>query len=704
MRRRISPRALVPAGSLALLLALGLVARAKEEAWRQEGAAAFAKAQRDGVVVTDAGLVRLGRPISRVGTGLEAARVWALARARDGALYAATGDEGKVFVRRGDAAWSLALDADDSQVLCLAALPDGRVVAGTGPGGRVVDVSDPGHPASQPGPDVQYVWALAATPDGTLYAATGPEGRLYRRAPGVADWAVAFDAPQRHLLSLAVAPDGSLYTGTDRDGLIYRVPPQGPAAVVYDASQGEIQTLAIGPDGALYAGTASAADEGASGRNAAVPATASVRRVSRVRRQEPAAKPGADAPGGTARPRAGPPGENAVYRIGPEGVAREVFRAKTLIYALAWQGDALLVGTGPEGRLFEVRGQGREQTTLARVDYGQVLALRGEPDGGVLLGVGDPGGVLRLEPTFLASGTLTSEVLDTKLASRFGNLTVRADRPAGTGVAVQVRTGQVAEPDTTWTDWSPALAAPDGGRPGVATGRFAQYRVRLETTDPKASPTFQGLALYYRTLNLPPEIAKLTVPDVTAADGTPRKPKLDLKWDATDPNDDPLTYTLSVRKEGWPDWLPLGGPAAPALTEKTYAWDTTTLPAGVYQVRVTASDRAANRPDEARTASLTSEPFVVDHQPPTVTITPAADGRGATVILADALTRLVSAEAAVDGGEWTPAFPQDGLFDTAAETLTLALPDLKPGVHVLVVRTVDAAGNPGSADAILTVR
>ena len=36
--------------------------------------------------------------------------------------------------------------------------------------------------------------------------------------------------------------------------------------------------------------------------------------------------------------------------------------------ALAWQADRLLVGTGPDGKLFEVRGLGRESATLARVD------------------------------------------------------------------------------------------------------------------------------------------------------------------------------------------------------------------------------------------------------------------------------------------------------------------------------------------------
>src|SRR4051794_879940 len=124
-----------PAGRAALVLAfamatigVGWPASGKLETWRQETSSAVSKGPRERVVIAETGRVRLGQALGPVGK-LAAARVWDLARTADGAVFAATGDEGKVF--RGDpkdkdSAWTLAYDAADTQALALAALPDGR--------------------------------------------------------------------------------------------------------------------------------------------------------------------------------------------------------------------------------------------------------------------------------------------------------------------------------------------------------------------------------------------------------------------------------------------------------------------------------------------------------------------------------------------------------------------------------------------------
>ena len=717
---RAPRRALVLGATLlATLAGGGLSALARLETWREETASAFAKGRRERVVVADTGRVRLGLALKPV-NGLETTRVWDLARDRQDAVYAATGDEGKVY-RRGakdDASWTVAYDAADTQVLSLAVGPEGHVFAGTGPSGQVVDVTDPKHPASRPDPGVQYVWDLAADAKGNLYAATGPNGQLWKRAADGA-WSLVYDSKHPHLLSAAVGPDGSVYAGSDGEGLVYKVAPGGKVSVLYDATQTEVRCLLVGKDGSVYAGTASESG-GGPGRTPAVFGNAVTALEGRgpgaVRAAAPAQDPptppeapkkgesrpprgGSSAAGGSASPKPPTPGDNAVYRIDADGVAREMFRAKAMVFALAVHNDRLLVGTGPEGQLYEVRDEGHESAPVAKLDHGQILAMLPESGGGLLLAAGDPGAVVRVEPGYVASGLLVSDVRDTKLISRFGAVSWRAETPPGTAVAVQVRTGNVAEPDATWSDWSAEQTDPENAQAQAPPGRFVQYRVRFSTKDPAVTPQLSAVSVRYQSANLPPEIAKIDVPDVSALDGTTRQTRLTFRWDVNDPNEDDLEFNLALRKDGWPDWVKLN--EAP-ITEKTFAWDTTSVPAGVYRVRLSASDRPSNNAEAALSREKASEAFVVDHEVPAVSIKTAP--RKATVSLKDRLTRIAKASYAVDGGEWQPVFADDGLFDTPAETVTIPLPDLKPGAHVLVVRATDAAGNVGTGDALVEVR
>ncbi len=141
------------------------------------------------------------------------------------------------------------------------------------------------------------------------------------------------------------------------------------------------------------------------------------------------------------------------------------------------------------------------------------------------------------------------------------------------------------------------------------------------------------------------------MPDLSALDGAARQTRLNLRWEATDPNDDELEFTLKVKKEGWPDWLKL---TETPITEKTFNWDTTAFPSGQYRLKLIAGDRPSNSPDDALSREFESPTFIVDHDPPAVRV--AAKGKGAVVTLSDALTRLVKAEYALDGGAWIPRF------------------------------------------------
>ena len=146
------------------------------------------------------------------------------------------------------------------------------------------------------------------------------------------------------------------------------------------------------------------------------------------------------------------------------------------------------------------------------------------------------------------------------------------------------------------------------------------------------------------------------------------------------------------------EWIRL---TADPITDRNYSWDTTAFPSGLYRVKVVATDRPSNSPDDALSRERESLGFLVDHDPPHVGL--AAQDRGASITLTDDLTRITKAEYAVDGGPWTPIFPDDGLFDSPRERIKLSLPDLAPGSHILMVKATDAAGNVGTGDVLLSV-
>jgi hypothetical protein len=306
-----------------------------------------------------------------------------------------------------------------------------------------------------------------------------------------------------------------------------------------------------------------------------------------------------------------------------------------------------------------------------------------------------------LQDKYAARGTVVSEVLDAKIISKWGALAWKPETPPGTRVTVALRSGNTAEPDETWSDWTGEQSDPHNGKITAPTARYLQYRVTLSSDSPKATPAVRGLTLRYQTTNQAPEITSLEVPDLDAVNlENPKKFK--LKWSAVDPNEDELVYTLYVRKDGWKNWVKL----EENLDKTTFEWDTTTTPAGIYQVKVVASDKKDNAPEDALTAEKVSAPFPVAHTPPTVTVTfTGMDGEHAVfdASATDPLVRLTEASFAVNGKKWVNVFPKDGLFDSKSEQFRFKSDALRPGTYVIVLRVRDAAGNVGSGDVVFTV-
>jgi len=143
------------------------------------------------------------------------------------------------------------------------------------------------------------------------------------------------------------------------------------------------------------------------------------------------------------------------------------------------------------------------------------------------------------------------------------------------------------------------------------------------------------------------------------------------------------------------------------LDKNSFEWTRTTIPSGLYQFKVTASDRRDNSPEETKTAERIS-PLVPVDAPAAVSYRetgwlrrrPGDPSKRPRPTRSSALTE---AAFSVDGKRWANIFPSDGLFDSKTETFRFKTDALRPGAHILVLRVRNAAGNLGSGDAAFTV-
>ena len=93
---------------------------------------------------------------------------------------------------------------------------------------------------------------------------------------------------------------------------------------------------------------------------------------------------------------------------------------------------------------------------------------------------------LRMSP-YASSGTFTSRVFDAGSTRTGASSATRRVTPADTSLWLEVRNGDVATPDDSWSNWT--SVANSGAIPGIDP--FVQYRATFATTDPGRAPVLE---------------------------------------------------------------------------------------------------------------------------------------------------------------------------------------------------------------------
>ena len=718
---------------------------AQPQFWKIEGAREFLEGETEGLSVDSEGRVRLA-PAAKPFHDPEAPTVWALARDRDARVYAATGNEGRVFRIDGAGTASVAYDAAELEVHALAAAPDGRLYAGGSPDGAVYRLDRGGRGESFFDPGDKYIWALAMDRQGRLLVATGAEGKVYRvplEGPSEGKGEAILSGLDGHITALAVDTAGNIYAGSSPGGIVYRIDPAGKIFVLHDAPFREVKALAVGDDGSVYA----AVIDGRERDDARTPApvlpppaaapTAPAAPTGEVTVTESFSVAGVALPAVTASPRpeaSRGATRGAVLRLMPGGEIETLWSSSDeMPHSLAVEPGGVLAGTGNKGKLYRIRDD-RTWAMLASFTAEQVTSLL-RSEGVIHVATSNPGRIYTLEGQPARTGTFVSRVKDTETVSTWGRVRWEGVTPAGTRIELSSRSGNTGIPDGTWTAWSAPYTPAEGAPIASEKARFLQLRATL-TGGGGTTPILDRLTAAFLQRNLRPQIQSVTVhpageifqrplsisgeadilgydgpmpSDVRAtapapASGSSRASSAPstsfgrkmyqrglqtFSWKADDPNDDTLSYDVHYRRVGDTQFRLL----KKAADEAVLAWDTATVPNGRYVLKVTATDSPSNPPSLALAGDRESAPFDVDNSPPVVTLTAAVRGRVQAVIRDDS-SQLRRAEYSVDGGRWQEIHPGDGINDALEERYEIALLETSgPSPHLVVVRATDALGN-----------
>ncbi len=709
--------------------------------WRQDTMSEFAAGTLKNVAVTSLGDLRLSPSLQKVADTSES-YIWAMLPDGKGNLYLGTGDGGVIYKMDAAGKATPFFQTKELEVTSLALDDAGNLYAGTAPHGLVFRIAPNGKGDKLFTAQEKYVTALIYNQSqGRLFVATGGgTGRVYsleeprfqvirvsnlspeshssrrRNADGTYSSQPLFTSPEANILSLATDKDGNIYAGGSPDGIIYKITPDGKSRVLYDTPEPNISALATDSQGNVYAGTSTT---------------------------------------------------GTVYRIAPEGTAKRLLgRSSPGIQSLKTDAsDAVYAVSG--STIYKINADDSVQSYVAQSDE-QFLSLALDTAGkAIYAGTGTVGSVYKIGAAGGSGlqGAFQSTVHDTGGRSRWGTIAWSADTPAGASVTLQTRSGDVERPDDSWSAWSASYTNARGQTVTSPPARYLQYQALLSGDAVGTAPKLRDVSVYYLPRNHAPVVGIVkpaggdAVSKSALLQWTGSDPDKDtLVYDAAYSADGGKTWT-PITKRAAPASAKTGGPTKPqsaaarvteaqanldkqanvppairakimaqmkeaaaaeaasagadakapggavGLKDTSFSWNTTEVPDGTYQVRVTASDKPSN-PTDALTAKAVSSPFLVANAAPTLTVgTPVINADKTVMLHGTVMTGLAFAKAVqgkVDGGDPVAASADDGLFDSSLEAFTLTLPAPASGKHTVEVQALDQAGNSATKTVSVT--
>jgi hypothetical protein len=363
--------------------------------------------------------------------------------------------------------------------------------------------------------------------------------------------------------------------------------------------------------------------------------------------------------------------------------------------------------------VYQINPSAEETSVIAKVDPKEVLSLRVRKSGVIYMGMANDGQLSTLSAGHANRGTFTSPVLDAQQVSRFGKMHLHGTLPKNTKLTVATRSGNVGGTnDAGWSNWSDEVPATEYVTIPSPPARFFQYRLTLQSEAGETTPAVDEVSVAYQLPNLTPRVTSIklsgggrsamqqlmqgeSAPGAAGQSRPTADPNVSVSWDAEDSNGDALEYTLYFRSVGSSSapWILLKD----KLDDTSYEWNTRAVGDGRYELKIVASDAAANPINEGRSGSRVSDPINVDNTAPLIgeiKATPLEGSAGLGARVVDRTSSVAFVDYSVDSStDWQAVLPADKIADSPEETYEFVVGGLSAGDHQITVRATDSHGN-----------
>ncbi|MCK9995710.1 MAG: hypothetical protein KAH56_05450 [Candidatus Krumholzibacteria bacterium] len=636
---------------------------------------------------------------------------WRILSDGRGGYYTGTGHGGEIHHTTSGDKSRLVTTLEGTEVFSLLRLDGGDLLAGCGPEGQLFRIDDKGQATllgSVPG---GYVWAMATDPgDGAVLLAVGSPAAVFRYDAGSDSLEAVVELPAQNALDLTFDDQGRLLVATQGPGLIYSIDPARPddLKLLFETAQDEARQFINGPEGDLFVLALNTEGSGLQGGGVS------------PGMEMPSAAPSLFSllieDNGPQIPRA------ALYRLEQDGIVVPYWAGDVDLMIAAWSSRWGWLGGGPladdSGRtVLHGLTPPVGSHPVAGWSGGDILDILVIGDSGkdesIIVCQAHPGSVTVLGRSGKEARAAVSPSLDGGLPVRWGRLNWTTSGGAGK-VKFTVRGGSRYEPDESWTDWSDSWSDKDRAIP-LDPSRFLQWRVEFPATDGEDPIRLTSVSVSAWQDNRAPVIVSFTQEYLKAIhlgmmnnhnDNITQTFRSGLQaefsqnstadhlagperavvgrsvrvftWEGSDPNGDRVIYDLAYRRQGEEAWRDV----LVGRAELLGSWDTSEMPDGRYELRLTASDSPDNPGHLAAESSRSLGPILVDNTEPEISgfkLKVLDDGFQVDLTGKDSGGFLAGARLRLPDGTTERLDPVDGICDSPTEKFAAKIVWPRPG-------------------------